>query len=137
MAEQVSHEFAIPIECRILGRQFALNQPTAHELLMIVREALYNSVRHAHANRILLQADFERNRLVLRIRDDGCGFDSGRVSASSTTHYGIIGMRERAHRMGGKFVLNSRPGGGTEIVIQIYKKTSLTKAPVAEGTREP
>src|SRR5258708_1403583 len=122
MTEQVGREFGVPIECQVLGRPFALNQLTAHELLMIVREALYNSVRHGRPGKILLQARFERNRLVVQVRDDGCGFDAENVSSPSATHYGLIGMKERVHRMGGKFELNSRPGTGTELVIQISRK---------------
>jgi len=127
MKEQVGREFGVPIECQVLGRPFALNQLTAHELLMIVREALYNSVRHGHPHQVQLQARFEKNRLVVQVRDDGCGFDSENVSSPSATHYGLIGMRERVHRLGGKFALNSRTGKGTELVIQISRKASLAQ----------
>jgi signal transduction histidine kinase len=133
MTELVGREFGVPVECQVLGRPFALHQATAHELLMIVREALYNSVRHGHPGHVLLEVCFERNRLVIQVRDDGCGFDSGQVSSSSATHYGLIGMRERVHRMGGKFVLNSRPGAGTELMIQISRKASLAQEAAAEG----
>ncbi len=125
MTEQVGHEFGVPIECQVLGRPFALNQLTAHELLMIVREALYNSVRHGRPDQVQLQVRFEKNKLVVQVRDNGCGFDSENVSSPSATHYGLIGMKERVHRMGGKFALNSRPGAGTELVIQISRKASL------------
>jgi signal transduction histidine kinase len=61
----------------------------------------------------------EARRLFLRIVDDGRGFDQRDAFASRGGHFGLIGMRERAERMGGELKLASHPGSGTEVEITV------------------
>jgi signal transduction histidine kinase len=81
-------------------------------LLGIVREAVTNAARHARASEI----DIELSRngdLHMRIRDNGDGFELGDPRGG----FGLAGMRERAHALGGDLHLSSRPGAGTEIEV--------------------
>jgi signal transduction histidine kinase/streptogramin lyase len=88
-------------------------------VLRIGQEAIVNAVRHANASRVHLEIMFEDESLRLRVTDDGCGFDSERVlSAAVRTHYGLVGMRERAADVGGRFAVHSSPGHGAEIVAE-------------------
>ncbi len=128
MAEQIAKEYRIPISCELSGRPFVLNQFATHELLMMVREALYNAVLHARPERIEIRAAFARNDLTLEVRDDGCGFDPTAIETHTEHHYGLVGMRERVQQVGGRFHLESAQGKGTEVQIQIPRKVS-----VAEG----
>jgi signal transduction histidine kinase len=57
--------------------------------------------------------------LRLRVKDDGNGFDLPKTFHMSGGHFGILGMGERAHRFGGEFKIQSRPGAGTEIEVTI------------------
>jgi ligand-binding sensor domain-containing protein/signal transduction histidine kinase len=123
MTQQVSHEFGVLVDCRISGKAFDVDQSTAHELLMAVREALHNAIRHGQPNKVQVAIDFQTNEFTLQVRDDGCGFDPAAVLASSNGHYGLIGTRERVKRVGGKMVLSSRPGGGTELTFHIPRKS--------------
>lgn len=122
MTQQVSHEFGVPVEYRISGKPFDLDQSTAHELLMVVREALHNAIRHGQPGRVRVSIDFGKHDFSVRVEDDGCGFDPATVSASSNGHYGIVGMRERSNRMGGTLELRSESGKGTEITLHIPRK---------------
>jgi signal transduction histidine kinase len=122
MAEQVSHEFKVPVECQILGKPFDIAQSTGHELLMVAREALYNAVRHAQPSKVALIANFELEKFALRIHDDGSGFDPQSEAALSEEHYGLIGMQERVKHVGGTFQLKSRPGAGTDLAIEVPRK---------------
>jgi ligand-binding sensor domain-containing protein/signal transduction histidine kinase len=131
VTQQFGHEFSIPIEHSISGEPFPLNQSTTHELLMIAREGLYNSIRHAQPNKIRLTVEFEPEKCTLRIADDGCGFDVDVLSHAPQNHYGLLGMRERAERIGGRFTLLSAIGVGTEITVEVPRK-AIIATPVSE-----
>ena len=128
MTEDVTKEFGIPVECRISGKPFELRQEIIHELLMVVREAIYNAVRHGHPNKVQLDINFEKNQCRLTVQDDGAGFDPDQLSFLPVGHYGLVGMRERVQRMGGKLVLHSQAGAGTEVSFRVPR----TAVPPAE-----
>lgn len=131
VAQQFVREFGIPVECSFSGVPFLINQVSAHEVLMIAREGLYNSIRHAHPHRIRLAVEFRDDACTLKILDDGCGFDVHSLSEPSNNHYGLLGMRERVERLGGKFTLQSSPGAGTQITIVVPRKTA-DRTPISE-----
>jgi len=131
VAQQFGHEFGIPVECLTSGEPFPLNQFTVHEVLMIAREGLYNSIRHAHPKNIRLTLGFEEGKCTLKIMDDGSGFDVSSVSQIPEDHYGLLGMRERVERIGGKFDLESAIGAGTQITIDVPRKT-VAPTPISE-----
>jgi len=131
MAEQISEEFGVQVNCRVSGKQFAFDQFTLHDVLMVVREALYNALRHGQPTKVELSADFEEEHCVLRIKDNGRGFDPAAV-ASSDGHYGLIGIRERVERIGGKFSVHSRIGAGTELVIEVFREAADARKDLPE-----
>jgi signal transduction histidine kinase/ligand-binding sensor domain-containing protein len=132
MTHQVSQEFGVPVEYRIAGMPFDLHQSTAHELLMVVREALHNAIRHGQPTKVQVRIDFGKNDLIVQVEDDGRGFDPAVVSGSPNGHYGLVGMRERARRMGGALALESQSGKGTELTLHIPRKASA----IADGGRK-
>ncbi|HET9910982.1 MAG TPA: sensor histidine kinase [Anaerolineales bacterium] len=79
----------------------------------IAQEALANIADHAQAENVYVQLKQDRGRLMLSIRDDGCGFDPR--NSKNEKHYGLLGMRERAEMAGGKLTVESRAGKGTQI----------------------
>jgi len=132
MAEQFSHEFSVPVEFKVSGTSFPLDQSVVHEALMVAREALYNSIRHAQPKRIDLAVAFEENVCRIRVRDDGSGFDPATLSSLPENHYGLIGIRERVERIGGKFTLHSEVGRGTDLSIEVPRRTVAAASTVAE-----
>jgi signal transduction histidine kinase len=88
-------------------------------LLRIVQEAVANALKHAGASRIGVKLHQEAGRIHLRIGDNGCGFDRQDVFSSRAGHFGVIGMRERAERLGGELRLTSNPGEGTEVEVTV------------------
>jgi ligand-binding sensor domain-containing protein/signal transduction histidine kinase len=125
MAQQISHEFGVPVEYRMAGVPFDLDQSMAHELLMVVREALHNAIRHGQPGKVRVSVDFGKNDLMVQVEDDGGGFDVAVVSGSSNGHYGVVGMRERARRMSGELALESQSGEGTRLTLRIPRKASI------------
>lgn len=75
-----------------------------------------NIAKHAGANHVDVRLKAESDKLVLRISDDGAGFDT---SAEFPGHLGMHTMRERAEKVGGTFNIESAPNVGTRIQITI------------------
>ncbi len=94
---------------------------------MVLREAVYNAVRHGHPDRVRIAVHFEKNECEVRITDDGVGFDPESLPSLHVGHYGLVGMQERVQRVGGRFVVNSRTGIGTEVVLYVPNKTSVSR----------
>jgi two-component system NarL family sensor kinase len=112
--------------------------PTALEIgaYHIVREALTNVARHAGATSADVRLEERDGTLRLRVSDDGAGFDVARVSAE---RFGLVGMRERAHLLGGELRIDSAPGRGTtlEVDLPIGRRTveSVVSATPIRGGR--
>jgi signal transduction histidine kinase/ligand-binding sensor domain-containing protein len=100
----------------IEGEQRALNPLVGEEVLRIFEEAVRNVVKHARAKRIEALLAYDRGALRLSVRDDGAGMDAAATSRGGG-HFGLIGMRERAERIGGQFEVTSREGAGTEVAL--------------------
>lgn len=75
----------------------------------VVQESLTNVVRHAHARHVDVAMRVADDRLHIRVRDDGCGFDRAVIGR----HFGVLGMTERVRGLGGSFAIESRAGEGT------------------------
>jgi signal transduction histidine kinase len=92
-----------------------------YELVAIVKEALENVHRHAGAASVEVGLVRDGGRVVLTVRDDGRGFaaagDIGELARDG--HYGLIGMRERAARVGAALTLASEPGAGTTVTVTL------------------
>jgi signal transduction histidine kinase len=78
----------------------------------IVQEALTNVARHAGAAEADVAVWADRDVLLVQVEDQGAGFDPGSVPPGRG---GLAGMRERAELLGGRLVLDARPGGGTSV----------------------
>jgi two-component system, NarL family, sensor histidine kinase UhpB len=94
---------------------------TQDELVVyrVAQEALTNIARHADARHVELALDLDGDgAVVLRVRDDGRGFDAG----AQTSTYGVQGMRERAMLIGATIRIGSASPGGTEIVLRVPRK---------------
>lgn len=87
-------------------------------LLRIGQEAINNALRHAQASRLDLALRFEPDKLCFSVRDDGRGFIY-QPDQDGHGHFGLVGMRERAERIGGRFTISSRPQQGTEIMVEV------------------
>ena len=86
------------------------------ELVRIAREAIANAVRHGGARNVTVRLGSRRDDLLLRVTDDGCGFDGAR-SDTAGTGLGMRTMRARARSMGGRLVTRTGESGGGEIEV--------------------
>lgn len=90
------------------------------EIYRIAREALWNAFSHAQAHLIEAELAYGSSGFRLCVRDDGVGIDSTVLDRGGRDgHWGLLGIRERANRIGGKLDIWSRPGAGTEVELRI------------------
>lgn len=94
--------------------------PAAQEeaLLRVAQEALHNALRHSGAGHVGVRVDRRGGGAVLRVSDDGSGFDPQSVR-SAGRHLGLVSMRDRASGVGGTLTVESAPGKGTTIELEV------------------
>lgn len=91
-------------------------------LFRIAQEALNNTIKHAGARRVSIELRGRPGACVLGIEDDGAGFDPDQpVQPGARTHWGLEMMRERAEAVGARFRLDSAPGRGTRIEVEVER----------------
>jgi len=92
------------------------NLPDDHNTCVyrVVQEALHNCARHAQARSVRIRVRQTGGRILLSIQDDGRGFDAHRVRG-----LGLVGMEERIQHLGGTFQVNSEPGRGTALDVEL------------------
>jgi signal transduction histidine kinase len=88
-----------------------------HELLQIAREAVSNVARHSGARHAALTLVVEGDEAILRIEDDGNGFDPEQRRGSG--HFGLANLRDRAAGVGGSLAIGSEPAKGTRIIVRL------------------
>ncbi len=102
------------------GAARLVTHSVSEEITRIVGEAVQNSVTHAAANHIDIVIQYSDEALTVRICDDGRGFDRSRFEQGSPSrHFGLLGMSERAQRVGGQLEILSRESEGTQVVLRI------------------
>jgi signal transduction histidine kinase/predicted hydrocarbon binding protein len=106
------------VEARLLieGR---VELPAAVEegLYRIAQEALNNALKHAAPTSVTVSVCTEGDQVTLEVMDNGCGFDA--QTRLDVGGMGLIGMRERADRLGGELTIRSRPGEGTTVTVSV------------------
>ena len=109
---------AVPVQLEIDTHGRTLDADVQVQLLHILQEALSNVRKHARATRVLVRvASLPRWRI--EVRDDGRGFDPSAAGRGAAAHVGLQIMRERAGQIGASVRLRSRPGAGTEVVVEL------------------
>lgn len=107
------------IEPEITGERHRLPEIVEETLLRILQEALTNVVKHAGATSVSVRLTFAPDAVSLEIKDDGSGLITDRVAAGGDHGFGLLGMRERAKRLGGRLDISGSPGEGTTVRAMI------------------
>lgn len=98
--------------------RLAISVETA--LFRITQEALTNIAKHAHAHRVVINLDSNPGRVTLVIADDGTGFDAGQGNPRPES-WGLRNMRERAQAMDADLRIESSPGKGTRVIVEVSR----------------
>lgn len=111
----------------VRGRARGLTPEAYETVLEIAGEAVRNAFLHAQAARISLALEYQRRGLSLTVSDDGKGIESLRDDpCCNGGHFGLIGMRERAMQLGGRFAIETNSPHGCR--IRLYVPSGLAFA---------
>lgn len=113
--DAAAHRSGIPIRVAIAPDLPPLGIEREIMVFRIVQEAVTNALRHAGASSLEVAIDATEGGIAIDVRDDGRGFDATVVPRADGGGFGLFGMRERVHELGGSFLLESAPGEGTHV----------------------
>jgi signal transduction histidine kinase len=86
-----------------------------------------NAFHHAHASHVEVEIEYGSEAMTLFVRDDGRGIEPQILTSGRPGHWGLQGMRDRAHQLGATLTLYSRPGAGTEIKLEIPTRIAFAQ----------
>ncbi len=104
-------------EVQVYGTPRLLPSDIGLNLLRICQEAVSNVLHHARASYLFIELTFDTAQVRLCIQDNGQGFDLQKQEAGGG--FGLIGMRQRAERIGGHFTISSQLGHGSEVAVTV------------------
>ncbi len=108
---------AAEVDLQVRGKVRRLDPQIEMNLLRIAQEAVCNARRHAGADHIVVELDFDTDPVSLSVADNGRGFDEEYSAAAARGHFGLLDMQERAHAVGCELWVRSEPGA-TRITVQ-------------------
>jgi len=110
------------IDCRFTSTlaDDATDQDTSVALFRIFQEAVTNAIRHARASKIKIELKKKREQVVLSVQDNGRGIKHSEITDAKS--FGLIGIKERAHALGGEVDIVGRPNRGTVVTATIPMK---------------
>lgn len=90
-------------------------------LFRVVQEAVTNIARHAEAENVVISLDLSQSSVVIEVEDDGKGFDMAAISRTTEKGrgLGLMGMRERVSLFSGTLTIETSPGSGTQLRIEV------------------
>ena len=109
--------YKVPIDLAITLGDSRLPEGVETALYRIIQETLTNVVRHARAQSVSILIERRNGSVIAVIEDDGQGFEVG--TTTGEYHLGLLGMRERAELLGGRLTIESSPGRGTSVFVEV------------------
>jgi ligand-binding sensor domain-containing protein/signal transduction histidine kinase len=130
--DEIPGSATVESEVMVVGTPRSLHFFVYDEVLRIGREALTNSLRHAEAANLEVRIEFDARRLRIAFKDDGCGIEPEVQLRGRDGHWGMLGMQERAKRIGAKLQCISKVGAGTTVSLTLsaalaYQRWSWVK----------
>jgi NarL family two-component system sensor histidine kinase YdfH len=125
-ANRFTHTTNIPCKLDLYQPEFVSPQ-VSENALRAVSEGLLNIAKHTNATEAAIRMTCMERTLYIEITDNGVGFDP-KESVGRSGHYGLLGIRERARILGGALIIESQPGQGTSVKIELPLSFESIKA---------
>jgi signal transduction histidine kinase/ligand-binding sensor domain-containing protein len=121
MVDTVAASCAIAFECRTADVAGLLPAAAELTLFRIIQEAITNLVKHSNARSATVTLEADASVVRARVQDDGDGFEMGEMTArrGGTGGFGLFGMSERITMIGGRLTIDSAPGKGTVVAVDV------------------
>ncbi len=129
---RVTNGESIAAEIKVNGKAFDFTSELTYQILHIAEEAVVNSVKHSNGSKISVVCSYDSPNFKLEIIDDGKGFETNNAFSTLKGHFGLLGMKERAEKIGGKLLVENVATGGTKIIFEKTVKPKLLKIPVSK-----
>lgn len=128
MTRDAQTKMSIRTELRVHGEPETLSGTIENHLLRVAQEGLTNALKHGQAQWVQFDLTYGQEGVELKITDDGRGFDPSGSATTEAGHFGVLGMRERANKIGATLKIASQLGKGTTVTLQLAraKITSIT-----------
>jgi signal transduction histidine kinase len=121
LATKLAAPVGVEVQASVEGAPAPLPPHVSRALLLIAQEAVTNALKHGAPRTISTNLRYEEERVILRVTDDGRGFDQTAAPGAEAGHFGLQGMRERAAALG-TITIESSPGGGTTVEVGVPRK---------------
>jgi signal transduction histidine kinase len=115
---RLAEETGLRAEALVTGTVRSLPAQVEETLLRVGQEALANVRKHAAASRLTVTLSYLDDAVTLDVHDDGVGFEQA-AAATAGGGLGLVAMRERVEGLGGRLVVESAPGEGTTIAVEV------------------
>lgn len=121
LCEQFSSTTPVHFEAELPDGLDPLPTPVTVLLFRVVRELMHNVVKHSQAEKATVHARTRNNQITLWVHDAGVGFDPADIEGigRAATGIGLFSIRERVAAVGGRVTVDSRPGAGTKVTVQV------------------
>lgn len=116
LVSEFSRHTGVPCRLAAPSARLELDDERATAAFRVIQESLTNVTRHAQASRVDVRLERDHQHVLIEVCDDGKGFDPGQPPKGTL---GMLGMRERGHMLGGAVTIDSAPGRGTRVQLQI------------------
>jgi signal transduction histidine kinase len=117
--KQLTDGTNVHVEVTAKGRVRPLSETMEENLLRIAQESLTNVIKHSGATTATIELDYGAQNVILQIQDNGRGFEQEKSAGPSQGHFGLLGISERAKRLGGELSVASEIGRGTTVRVQV------------------
>ena len=87
--------------------------------MRIAQEALTNVIKHSEATTAAIELDYGPQTVAMQVKDNGRGFEADKCAGPDEGHFGLLGISERAKRLGTEAIFESKPGLGTTLRVQV------------------
>jgi len=121
---QRAMEFRLTLE----GTGTEMHPIVRDEVYRIAYEAIRNACNHSGATALTVELSY-LNDLLLRVCDNGRGFEAAAAAERAPGHYGLLGMYERAARIRGRLTISSSPAGGTQVELKVPRRVAFPAPP--------
>src|SRR6185503_59891 len=119
LASQMEEQYGLKVTIQSSGARAELNEKVRVLVFYALREILFNIVKHAGRLEATVRFEHYDSHLRVIVQDQGVGFDSAAVLNDPNTAHGLLIVRHRLNLLGCSMAINSQPGNGTEVIIEV------------------